>query len=412
MSATSARIHALLQRLSRLEELAQNISPAELQAKISAAREHKLASTWNRLLERAETLNVRVAKLEAQGDEYDPAQLEAVLSRIELLERGVVRLQTFPSTKVHRVAQSLAQAGVEHFDFVRVPLGDAAKYYDMALEDRAKLVGASSPGHMLKTLLVSVAAAADEDQGGDEEEDAVDPKHLALVMVQYNAELDTGKLKRVLKQVGGGKPSLAPAAVAMRVLGFENNGVAPVGGLTPGIPLVVAKAIMNECAAGTRAVCGGGEANVKLRMDMHEFVAKLKQRVVVADVTRPRAVAPPQVKVAPPSSAVVVAGTKRGQEEEDAATTTKKKPTPPPADDGDNDDADFNSLDVRVGLVVKAWKHPKSDKLLCEEIDVGESNPRSIASGIQAYYAPEQFQGKLVTVMCVVAGRGAIDSSA
>ena len=35
-------------------------------------------------------------------------------------------------------------------------------------------------------------------------------------------------------------------------------------------------------------------------------------------------------------------------------------------------DLDPSKLDIRVGLVVKCWNHPESDKLLCEEIDVGE----------------------------------------
>ena len=33
---------------------------------------------------------------------------------------------------------------------------------------------------------------------------------------------------------------------------------------------------------------------------------------------------------------------------------------------------DPSKLDVRVGVIVKAWEHPDSDKLFCEEIDLGE----------------------------------------
>lgn len=31
-----------------------------------------------------------------------------------------------------------------------------------------------------------------------------------------------------------------------------------------------------------------------------------------------------------------------------------------------------SKLDVRVGAIVKAWEHPDSEKLFCEEIDLGE----------------------------------------
>ena len=52
----------------------------------------------------------------------------------------------------------------------------------------------------------------------------------------------------------------------------------------------------------------------------------------------------------------------------------------------------FALLDVRVGKIVKAWAHPESEKLWCEQVDVGEKDeegnvvPREIASGLRAYY--------------------------
>jgi len=59
----------------------------------------------------------------------------------------------------------------------------------------------------------------------------------------------------------------------------------------------------------------------------------------------------------------------------------------------------FAKLDVRVGKIVEAWFHPDSDKLWCEKIDVGEEEPREIASGIRAYYAePSDLEGALHTV--------------
>ena len=61
----------------------------------------------------------------------------------------------------------------------------------------------------------------------------------------------------------------------------------------------------------------------------------------------------------------------------------------------------FAMLDVRVGKIVEAWEHPDSDKLWCEKIDVGEDEPRQIASGIRAYYATaDQLEGRPVLVVC------------
>jgi tRNA-binding EMAP/Myf-like protein len=39
-------------------------------------------------------------------------------------------------------------------------------------------------------------------------------------------------------------------------------------------------------------------------------------------------------------------------------------------------------MDIRVGKITKVWKHPDSDKLWCEEIDIGGGEIRQIASGL------------------------------
>ncbi|POM79729.1 Methionine-tRNA ligase, partial [Phytophthora palmivora] len=54
----------------------------------------------------------------------------------------------------------------------------------------------------------------------------------------------------------------------------------------------------------------------------------------------------------------------------------------------------FASLDIRVGVISKVWKHPESEKLYCEEIDIGEEEPKQIASGLQAFYSLEDMQNR------------------
>jgi len=57
-------------------------------------------------------------------------------------------------------------------------------------------------------------------------------------------------------------------------------------------------------------------------------------------------------------------------------------------------------VDLRVGLIVKAWKHPESDKLWCESIDVGDATgPREIASGLQGHFTLEQMAPRRVVVV-------------
>lgn len=66
---------------------------------------------------------------------------------------------------------------------------------------------------------------------------------------------------------------------------------------------------------------------------------------------------------------------------------------------------DVSALDIRVGKIVKAWHHPESDKLFCEEIDLGEDAPRQIASGLRAFYKTEELEGRRVVVLCNLKAR-------
>ncbi|VEU38260.1 unnamed protein product [Pseudo-nitzschia multistriata] len=66
---------------------------------------------------------------------------------------------------------------------------------------------------------------------------------------------------------------------------------------------------------------------------------------------------------------------------------------------------DVSALDIRVGKIVKAWHHPDSEKLFCEEIDLGEEAPRQIASGLRAFYKTEELEGRRVLVLCNLKSR-------
>jgi aminoacyl tRNA synthase complex-interacting multifunctional protein 1 len=65
-----------------------------------------------------------------------------------------------------------------------------------------------------------------------------------------------------------------------------------------------------------------------------------------------------------------------------------------------NDEIDISKLDIRVGIITKAWEHEEADKLFCEEIDIGEETPRTIASGLRNYYTVDQLPGQRVLVLC------------
>ena len=59
---------------------------------------------------------------------------------------------------------------------------------------------------------------------------------------------------------------------------------------------------------------------------------------------------------------------------------------------------DFDKLDLAVGKIIEAKKHPKADKLLVFKVDLG-TEVRQIVSGIAAFYNPDDLVGKKVVVV-------------
>ncbi len=65
--------------------------------------------------------------------------------------------------------------------------------------------------------------------------------------------------------------------------------------------------------------------------------------------------------------------------------------------------ADFEKLDLRVGLVTAAERVPKSKKLLKLMVDLGEEKPRQIVAGLGAVYEPEMLLNTRVVVVANLA---------
>ncbi len=58
----------------------------------------------------------------------------------------------------------------------------------------------------------------------------------------------------------------------------------------------------------------------------------------------------------------------------------------------------FQKLDFRTGRILESKKVKDSDKLLVSQVDLGESKPRSIVSGVAEFYRPEDLPGMNVVV--------------
>ena len=66
---------------------------------------------------------------------------------------------------------------------------------------------------------------------------------------------------------------------------------------------------------------------------------------------------------------------------------------------------DFTKVDLRVGTVLVAEPHPKADKLLRLEIDLGEDAPRQVIGGLREFFSPEELVGRQVVVVANLAPR-------
>jgi len=128
---------------------------------------------------------------------------------------------------------------------------------------------------------------------------------------------------------------------------------------------------------------------------LNDLIAEMQANVDASGIAN----TPPQE--APKGSGAVVDGAdgekKKGEKKErpkGGGRPAKVEPNVPP-----KDVETVNALDFRVGVIIAVKKHDTADKLYCEEIDIGEAEPRTIASGLVPHYTLEQMQGKRLIVV-------------
>eukprot|EP00742_Colponemidia_sp_Colp-10_P002385 GILJ01002542.1.p1 GENE.GILJ01002542.1~~GILJ01002542.1.p1 ORF type:complete len:411 (-),score=90.59 GILJ01002542.1:101-1333(-) len=133
-------------------------------------------------------------------------------------------------------------------------------------------------------------------------------------------------------------------------------------------------------------------------------ICKTKSSAAAAKETKGEAKAKPAKGKgeAKPAAEATPATTKAPQakEERKKEEKPKAKKEKAPAPPAQPEQPDISRLDIRVGHIIKAWKHPSADKLYCEEIDVGEGKPRQIASGLVPYIPLEKMQNRRCIVLC------------
>ncbi|XP_043096118.1 aminoacyl tRNA synthase complex-interacting multifunctional protein 1a isoform X2 [Puntigrus tetrazona] len=156
--------------------------------------------------------------------------------------------------------------------------------------------------------------------------------------------------------------------------------------------------------------------NAKLRMDIEEMKKQLlemeKSRGVkdvsvpsaepsIQCVSKPTASAPP-APAAPSAPAAKNPPAKNNDDSKKVKAEKKgekkeKKPAAPPQEEAK---VDVSRLDLRVGRIISAEKHPDADSLYVEQVDVGEAAPRTVVSGLVKHIPLEQMQNRMAVLLC------------
>ena len=100
------------------------------------------------------------------------------------------------------------------------------------------------------------------------------------------------------------------------------------------------------------------------------------------------------------SSSATAADAPTGAGAEDAARAEKKAAEAPPPAEPAATQSDVSKLDMRVGLILSAERHPEAEKLYVEKVDVGEEKPRTVVSGLVDYMPASALTNRRAVLLC------------
>ncbi|KAM6429194.1 aminoacyl tRNA synthase complex-interacting multifunctional protein 1 isoform 1-T1 [Rhynochetos jubatus] len=91
---------------------------------------------------------------------------------------------------------------------------------------------------------------------------------------------------------------------------------------------------------------------------------------------------------------------KKKKEKVEKKGEKKEKKQQPAAGSSGAKPVDVSCLDLRVGCIITAEKHPDADTLYVEEVDVGEASPRTVVSGLVKHVPLDQMQNRMAVLLC------------
>ncbi|XP_019956859.1 aminoacyl tRNA synthase complex-interacting multifunctional protein 1a isoform X1 [Paralichthys olivaceus] len=88
---------------------------------------------------------------------------------------------------------------------------------------------------------------------------------------------------------------------------------------------------------------------------------------------------------------------KKKKPEKKGGEKAEKKQAAPGQEDAK---VDVSRLDLRIGRIMTAQKHPDADSLYVEQVDVGEASPRTVVSGLVKHIPLDQMQNRMAVLLC------------
>ncbi|CAB9525275.1 Pfam:YbaK [Seminavis robusta] len=217
------------------------------------------------------------------------AEVATLLHRVEALEKK--RFACPHEDVIVDEQMRRARLAVEHQALYSTNWKWVAKdYYTWTLSQRAKTLEAPSTDYLCKSLLMENRKAPET---GD---DPTNPRFV-LVVLQYEATLDTKKLInaiRALRPVADRLDDthfdirIASEEDNARITGYDNNAVVPFGMKESSVPIILSKPIVPL----RYFWMGGGHIHLKLRMTVADFSKALSP--IVADISQPRTSSDPE----------------------------------------------------------------------------------------------------------------------
>ncbi|XP_041117005.1 aminoacyl tRNA synthase complex-interacting multifunctional protein 1a isoform X1 [Polyodon spathula] len=152
--------------------------------------------------------------------------------------------------------------------------------------------------------------------------------------------------------------------------------------------------------------------NAKLKKDVEELKKQLIEKEKsngVKQIAVPTAAAVQSsskvlvsetVKPATSAAPAVLANKEKAQKENEDKKKKKGENKKSIGGEDDSKPVDVTRLDLRVGRIMTAKKHPDADSLYVEEVDVGEATLRTVVSGLVKHVPIEQMQNRMAVLLC------------